>query len=132
MLSMADEIVSPDAIAQPARAIKGRRLRRILSESLIQRVIDWSIETARSAKKKQFMSQEAPALIILPYRDFTCQFFAVPLSSVGRLRWWPRVIPTSVPAPILKEELNAVWSTANVDESTSPWGNLQENHGPFV
>jgi hypothetical protein len=78
------------------------------------------------------MSQEAPALIILPYRHFTCQFFAVPLSSVGRLRWWPRVIPTSVPAPILKEELNAVWSTANVDESTSPWGNLQENHGPFV
>ena len=67
MLSMAVEIVSPVAKAEPARAIKGRRLRRILSENLSQRGIDWSIENARSAKMKLFVFQEFPRLNILTF-----------------------------------------------------------------
>lgn len=54
------------------------------------------------------------------------------LCLFGRLRWWPRVIPTTIPASILKEELKPVMSTANTSKSISPWGNVQVGLGFFA
>lgn len=73
---------------------------------------------------KLSVSQELPRPNILPLPALHMKTFSALLCFFGRLRWLPRVIPTTIPASILNQELCPVLPTANGREIVSPWGNF--------